>query len=359
MSMSAKLEAQFAELATLTPEEFESADVNLLLKNYTELSDKLARKLFLHFKKVETSGLQQRKFIEAESDAVKTIGALLAQATQKWLIQSADDFADDVAEMILLLPKLENVSPALRSFALEGFDDFEAPQQKAILKFYGVRKADQLPTSGKRKSAPVNSDDEKPVRKSRKEAPVNSDDEKPVRKTSKSTTQNLRDVGESMDASEDNLAVISIFGAGRAKASQKAAREIDITLLKNSSIKRFVKALAAPIRAAEIEELKARFARRHADLLQSTASTDDSSTDAESSEEKPVRKPAKKNGFADKIEEVIGDKEEKEEKHHRHHSHPRESSRLTNSDEKKIVRRRPASADVEEIRNVRRIRRPE
>ena len=350
MSLTARTIAKLDEIETLDPSEFENADVNLLLANYNEISEKLARKLVKFFKTMETSGLQQRKFIEVDDQAMKIIGAGLAPATQKWIFENAADFSAEFDAMLVSVSRLTNVSPALKNYVLENFDALEAAAQKSTLKFFGVRKADDLPVARRR---PVK-EEPAPVKTSGRRKAASSD-ETPVKapKTSKSSTKNLRDAASSMDASEDNLAIISIFGAPNAREAHAAAKEIDLTQLENSSIKRFVKAMAATRVKAEIETLKERFAKRHADLLENTGSADSSSES--SSEEKAAPRPrtSKKNAFADKIEGVVGKKQ--------HHEHPRESDRLTNSGRKV---RRPASSDEkssssdEIMRNVRKIRRP-
>lgn len=348
MTMNARTEAAIAEIYSLKPEEFESADINKLLANYGDISTPLVTKLYKWFKFGESSALQQRKFIELDESAVDVIGSSLAPATQKWLIESEADRSDDVYAMLVCLPKLETVSPALKQYALSAAESADPKAQKAILKFFGVRKVEDLPEASSR--------GRKPAKEER--APRQPRD----KKEGVSGTRSIRSVKASMEANADNLAVIQIFGAPSAREAHNAAKEIEISDLKNSSVKRLVQAVAASRKSAEVEALKEKFAKRHADLLEQTGSADESKSD-----DKPIRPRTslgeKKNAGLGVIEKVVGkakkqDSSDSSSEEKRHHSHPRESERLVQGNKNPIVRR-PNSRTPGKIQAaIRQVRRP-
>lgn len=342
MAMNARTEAAIAEISTLKPEQFESADINKLLANYNEISDSLVSKIHKWFKLGDSSALQQRKFIELDETAIQSIGASLAPATQKWMVESK---SADLAAVVAKIDKLTSVSPALKAYALSSVEKLDSAGKKALLKLFGVRKVEDLPAA----------------RGSRK--PRESSERQPrTKKEGTAGTRAIRSVKAPMEASEDNLAIIQIYGAPTSRDAHNAAKEVDVAALENSSVKRFVKAVAASRKSAEIEELKERFAKRHADLIERTGSADDSK-----SEEKPVRPRSggRKSGGLDVIEAVVGkgrSREKKEEKSseddRRNHSHPRESERLIRGNKNPIVRR-PSSRVPGKIKTaIRQVRRP-
>ena len=330
MAMNARTESALAEISTLKPEQFASADVNKLLANYNEISDALISKLSKWFKLGFSTALQQRKFIELDETAVQSIGAYLAPATQNWLLES-EDYPEEVEKMLESINKLARVSPALRNYAREHVEDLGEIAQKRVLKFFGVRTIEDLPAARGTRTR-----EEPHARRSPR-----------VRKEGTAGTRAIRSVKAPMDASEDNLAIIQIYGAATSRDAHNAAKEVDVNSLENASVKRFVKAVAASRKGAEIESLKEKFAKRHADLLENTGSAD-----ASQDQDAGAKRPRAKTGFAATVESVLGTATREE----KHRSHPRESDRLLPGNKNTLVRRGSAApAKVKDaIRSVRR-----